>query len=361
METTDFASAEYDAQHLPDGLGADSEFARALPIEPNLHFLQSALLGGVHFLDHRTGAEPALGLQNQLVERLGVVAVEIHPHPVGGVHAAHPPQADPGARNDRQFFTDLVADLGGFAGHQTGLVEVNLGEGAAVVVEAVHVLDLPERLVVKQVGLDRVDVGLLDDGVVVVFGELVLDAQVAHLLGLGRVVRQHLERDSRQNDDRQNAQGREGAVAHGPVEGAAVTPCQRGPGGFDLGRTDLDEAGHGERDESQRDEQGTTQGDDDGDAHLRQPGRELALPAEDEGDEDDDRGQRRGHDRHDHFAGAHPGRLHPGLAFLDVAEDRFQGHDGVVHQHAGGKHQPHHRQHVERPARQVEDSHRGDD
>ncbi len=88
----------------------------------------------------------------------------------------------------------------------------------------------------------------------------------------------------------------------------------------------------------------------------RQRDREFAEQAADDSahqQQRDQHGDQRNRDRHDRetdFLGALEGRRHRLFAFLDIAGDVFQHHDGVVDHEADGDGQRHQRQIVERVA-----------
>ena len=70
---------------------------------------------------------------------------------------------------------------------------------------------------------------------------------------------------------------------------------------------------------------------------------------------------RDGDDRKADFRHRLVGRFHRRHAFLDMAENIFQDHDGVIHHHADGQHERQHRQDIDRIAEQTQDGERPHD
>ena len=107
-----------------------------------------------------------------------------------------------------------------------------------------------------------------------------------------------------------------------------------------------------QRDQQQRRDERTDQRQRDRDPHLAEPDHQIGI-AEDQRQEDDEAGQRRGHHGHGHRPRALQ-RCLLRVGLVDVAPiDGFQDHDRVVHQHAHAEHQPHHREQVQRLTHEV--------
>ena len=87
---------------------------------------------------------------------------------------------------------------------------------------------------------------------------------------------------------------------------------------------------------------------------MGQKNSDIHFLPEHDGQENDNRGRRAGDHRQTHFVDPEQGRLHRLIRVHDpVAENTFSDHDRVIDQHADGQHQTHHRQDIQRQAKEI--------
>ena len=118
----------------------------------------------------------------------------------------------------------------------------------------------------------------------------------------------------------------------------------------------LGEALSREGHKDQRDEERGEEGGDDGEAEAEHPEREIAAALhQNQRQKHDDRGEGGHHDGEADLAGTDDGGARGLDAFLAETVNIFDDDDGVIHDHADGEEEAHHRGDVERPAGEKED------